>query len=230
MSNEDQDKNIHWRSKLESMEHSPGEAFNKNGSWNKLHERLQDGKKKMPLWYWVAAACLFFALMITWLMNDKTQPQISKINTPVKQQDKLVTPISPQENTVVNDVAPVKKSRVNPVVKANRTVHHVIPAQTFSKIDFNDAVTSQLKDEPVEKSLQIPNTAITVSLPAVQKKKLSVVHVNELGGSNNESPNVARHIDKRIIQFEIAKGEAITNSPVVSQNTDFTIPRKTSSN
>jgi hypothetical protein len=230
MSNEDPGKNIHWRSKLESMEHLPGEPFNKNGSWDKLHERLQDGKKKMPLWYWVAAACLFFALMIAWLMNDRTQSQISKINTPVKQQDKLVTPISPQENTVVNDVAPVKKNKVNLIAKTTRTVHRATPAQTFSKIDLNDAVISQLKDEPVEKSLQMPNTAMMVSLPAVQKKKLSVVHVNELGGSNTESPNVVRHIDKRIVQFEIAKGEVITNSPVVSQNTDFTIPRKTSSN
>src|SRR5215831_1898207 len=89
MSNEDPGKNMHWQDKLEGMDHLPGEGFNKNSSWNKLHERLQDKKKKTPLWYWAAAACLLCALMIAWLMNDKTQPQVSKTDVKSKQPDKI---------------------------------------------------------------------------------------------------------------------------------------------
>jgi hypothetical protein len=222
MSNEDPGKNISWQNRLESMEHLPGSGFDKNASWNKLHGRLQGKRRKTPLWYWVAAACLFFALMIAWLMNDKTQPWISKTDVKAKKLDKVVTSVSPQENILVNDEAAVKINKVNPVHKTNRTVHRVTPTPTISRIDLNDALTGQLKNEPVEKRLEITNTALTVSLPVVQKKKLSVVHENELGGSTIESPDVARHISKRVIQFEIAKGEVITNSPVVSQNTDIT--------
>ena len=57
--------NIDWKNKLEDFEGLAGEKFNKEVSWEKLHSRLrQKPKNKRIIWYWMAAACLFFALFI----------------------------------------------------------------------------------------------------------------------------------------------------------------------
>ena len=60
---------------------STGEAFNKEASWNKLHERLHSkSNKRKVIWYWLAAACLFFALFISLFMSHKKENVLVKNN------------------------------------------------------------------------------------------------------------------------------------------------------
>ena len=88
MLNEDPNRNFHWQNKLEGLECLPGEPFNEDIAWDKLHRRLR-GKRsnKKLLWYWVAAACLLFVLMIAFLDYYKGNPTPSKIET-VNQSEK----------------------------------------------------------------------------------------------------------------------------------------------
>ena len=44
MLNEKPNNDFHWKNKLEDLESLPGETFNKEAAWEKLHERMQ-GKK-----------------------------------------------------------------------------------------------------------------------------------------------------------------------------------------
>src|SRR4249919_3088538 len=78
MSNENPNNTSPWRNKLDELEHSPGSAFNKDTAWDKLYRRLRVNKKsKKILWYWIAAACLFFSLIITLLNYHKSPVQPS---------------------------------------------------------------------------------------------------------------------------------------------------------
>ena len=79
MSNEDPNNTPHWRNKLDELEHLPGSAFNGDAAWDKLYGRLQGNKKsKKMFWYWIAAACVVFGLMITLLNYYKSNPEAAR--------------------------------------------------------------------------------------------------------------------------------------------------------
>ena len=78
-----------WKSKLEEIESLPGEIFNSEAAWVKLHERI--GKKrgnKRPVWYWPAAACLLLALIIPWFFlankNDTAVVNNNSVQKPIQ--------------------------------------------------------------------------------------------------------------------------------------------------
>ena len=72
MINKKQNNNIDWRDKLGELTSIQGEVFDKEISWNKLHEKLHSkSNDRKAIWYWLAAACLFFALLITIFLSNK---------------------------------------------------------------------------------------------------------------------------------------------------------------
>jgi hypothetical protein len=84
---------FHWKSKLEELESLPGETFNKDAAWEKLHERMQGKhRNKKALWYWSAAACLLSAIMISWLFLTNKNETILVKNNPVPKQTQSALP------------------------------------------------------------------------------------------------------------------------------------------
>ena len=74
MIDEKPNNNIDWKDKLDGLESLPGEKFNKEASWEKLYARLQSkSKSKKMIWYWLAAACLFFGLFISIFLSNKKE-------------------------------------------------------------------------------------------------------------------------------------------------------------
>ena len=76
--------NLSWKNKLEEVEGLSGETMlDKNTTWNKLYQRLQPKRRSIKaLWYWAAAACLFIAMLFSWLTTSKKQPILVKIELP----------------------------------------------------------------------------------------------------------------------------------------------------
>ena len=68
MLDEKPNRGFHWKNKLEEWADLPGETFNKEAAWDKLHERMQ-GKTRNnnAVWYGTAVACLVLALIISWI-------------------------------------------------------------------------------------------------------------------------------------------------------------------
>ena len=231
MSNEEQGKNIQWQNKLENMEHLPSPAFDKDASWNKLHERLQNKKKRMPVWYWAAAACLFFAIMIALMMDNNASHLPKKDDIAIKKPEKTSKTALIDKNLAVNEIKPAitnkKTEQANKINKIIKKEDRVITPTTVSKISFTNTV-EVLNNRYLADPLPVSNTLLATSLMPLQKKKLNVVHVNELGDPVNDFP-VADHIDKRAFKFEIAKEEVVSSA--VSQSTNFTISKiKSTSN
>src|SRR5438477_3166538 len=166
MLNEDPNKNFHWRNKLAGLECLPCETFNENIAWDKLHGRLQ-GKRhnKKFLWYWVAAACLLFVLMIALLNYHKSSPKLSRIETTLKQLKKtnashsIASENKKTEN--INADLPVRYKAVPGIKKSYQKNHSIIPGETISKIHLNDIHSQK---EPSIKPLQMFDTNSTVSI------------------------------------------------------------------
>src|SRR5450631_2335402 len=66
MSNERPDNEISWGNKLDDPDGvSPEPWAGKDAAWEKLYSRLHEKpRRRIPFWYWAAAACLLGALYL----------------------------------------------------------------------------------------------------------------------------------------------------------------------
>jgi predicted histidine transporter YuiF (NhaC family) len=75
------------------MEHLPGSAFVGDAAWDKLYGRLRGNRKSKKIsWYWIAAACLLFGLMITLLNYYRSPSQSSNKETVMNQPNEIKKP------------------------------------------------------------------------------------------------------------------------------------------
>jgi hypothetical protein len=225
MLNEDPNKNFYWQNKLEGLEYLPGETFHKAIAWDKLHRRLR-GKRsdKKFFWYRVAAASLLFVLMIAFLNYHKSSPKLSTIETTVKQPKKTDASHSMvSENKKTENINRDLRAKHNPVPGtkiSNQKNYSIIPDETISKIHLNDIHSQK---EPSIKSLQILDTNSSISIVLPAKKKLNVVHINELGDPVVASPDITRNSDKHSFKLKLAREEVFVNSSIASKTAGFTI-------
>lgn len=224
MSNENPSNTPGWRNKLDDLEHLPGSGFNGNAAWDKLHGRLRGNKKSKKIyWYWIAAACLLFGVMITILNYQKPTPQNPGKET-VKEQPRESKPVLKVDETNKNENENVAKSEKNKIVSASdkpgQRDRRVAHTQAVAKVHSDDVVINYPEKEPLVKPLQITNANPTTAvLPP--KKKLNVVHINELGDPVIEIPDMASKMGKH--SFRLGNGEVYANPSTVYKNTDFTI-------
>ena len=221
---------FHWKNKLEDVEALPGETFNKEAAWEKLHNRLQKkpGNKKV-LWYWAAAACLLLALIIPWIfLAGKKESLVEKDNLVQKQihppssqflteDNKNASPVISTQTTEKKLAAlSVEKSiKINSPLNYNKKIQFEI---TRDKKEMEESIAQKITNNA---RVQV-DTAISIVAILPEKKKLKVVHINELGDPIMETPNITKSYEHRSFQVKLINQEVYTNPPS-SGNTGFNI-------
>ncbi|HYM94972.1 MAG TPA: hypothetical protein VET23_12580 [Chitinophagaceae bacterium] len=228
MSDKIPDKNIHWRNKLDNLEQLPGEMFNKELAWDKLHYRMQGNKgDKKIWWHWMAAACLLFALLIIGLNYPKNNPQISNNETTITASKRTGNSVSTNVEKIggqnIKTGLRTYANAVTVINKSHQTNRTVIPAETINKTSSNDTVSIRMNVETGNIILQTINTTPMTAMTFPAKKKLKVVHINELGDPITESSDMVRSPDIHTFQVKLANGEVFVDPPIASRTTSFTI-------
>ena len=174
---------MHWKSKLDELEIIPGEApFDRTAAWQTLKGRLQQRPvRRTKAWYWVAAACLLGIIVLSMLM--RTQPDAPLVNRDAQPKHLSLPKTLPQpaggEVVTTPPQQLVKVKSISPHT-TERKGHPVLVRAVESQL--------VLSPDPINNTLP----AITIPLPndtahlvtAIQaKKKLRVVHINELNGA-----------------------------------------------
>lgn len=189
---EEKQNNV-WANRLEQLEQLPVAAWSKDAAWDTLYNRLQEKpRRRKAFWYIPAAACLLLAVLITWLMwpGKETAP---------------VTNASPQKTTVGRTAQPVITKDIN--VNTNKT-QAVVQAKQEKNISHKESkriVTSQTvkyslpvdikaQEEPVVSMIPsaVPVTAPAIVITVAPKKKLKMVHLNEVGNPAEEEGKMAK--------------------------------------
>jgi hypothetical protein len=174
-------------------------------------------------------------LLITLLNYDKNTSQPANKETVMKQHPKEIKKpnLKAEEvnkNEKGNNAELIKNEIVttsNKPIKRNR---RITLTEVATKVHPDDVVISYPEQEPVVKPLQIINSnSTTAVLP--QKKKLNVVHINELGDPVIESSDVTRIAEVHSFQLKFGNGEVLSNSPIASKPSGLIILKtKPSSN
>ncbi|MEO8111277.1 MAG: hypothetical protein ABI594_14640 [Ginsengibacter sp.] len=235
MLNENPNNDLHWKNKLGDLEGLPGNAFNKEGSWDKLHERLheKDASRKF-VWLYAAAACFLIALLFPWFWPSNKENDLTKNNIQQNQNQKSnsVESVSIKKDPVkiISSIA-IEKISITKEVKNKKIItvtdHKRLPVENiaaeYKKREFI---------EPQKISAKAPlDTHLNITAIVPEKQKLRVVHINELGESQEEASTLVRKTEIHSFQMKFANQEVFVKSPNSSTKTHFTIfSTKTSSN
>ena len=225
MSNENPNKEFHWKNKLEELEHLPGEIFDKEIVWEKLHARLQPKTKNKKInWYWIAAACLFFALCVSFFLSNKKENVLVKNDVPQKKINSSSLPLIIKDTSVVitslsKNENKIATHSINKIEKINTAIiHKTVPAEIVQN-KKEGSIAQEIKNNaviPVDTA-----TSIVTNLP--EKKKLKVVHINELGVPASEPAVIARNSENHSFRLKLLNQEVYTGSSLPANNTRFKI-------
>lgn len=226
MTNEKPDNSSGWKDKLDELACIQDEAFNKETSWNKLHERLHSrSNKRKAGWYWLAAACLFFALFISLFMLHKKESVLVKNILQSKKNDSALvqhTPVIKMDKSSAVSYLPIKNYLTgHSIHQINKTTAGNPPKITGNEItrNRNEEITRE-----VSNSIITPvDTVISLVANVPIRKKLKVVHINELGDPVSETPNIARYNEQHSFEFKLMNQEVYTRSSSTLTKSGFKI-------
>jgi hypothetical protein len=170
-----------WKQRLSELDELPADSpVNLSASWEKLHDKLGSNRKtnkRFIAWY-AAAACAILAFLMV-MIPDRPIESYTNTDIPaIKEPDSsssLITIQTPQPPPLPADKAPL-------VLETKKPVHLKTPR--LHKIEKQPAIVKQ-ELHPVEAPIviDVPDTPAAVQnnvAAAPVKKKLRVVHINEL--------------------------------------------------
>jgi hypothetical protein len=231
MPNENSNKPA-WKTKLDDTQ---GLEFfllpDKALSWEKLSGRLEKKKdRKALIWYWTAA-CFFIVSGVTlWMLSKNTQtvvvpsvaskPVIIKIkdNSWSKNEDAVKISVGPADspgskNSLLKIPTPKKISE--PQKQNFEEIFPVTVAQNV--VSAND-----LHEQVAEQNPPIKTVSLAEVLP---KKKLRVVHINELGEAMEPPANFAHRDDDGALRLKLINQNVYGSSTTVPNSLSFYISR-----
>ena len=229
MTNEKPNNNINWKNKLEELESSAGEVFNKEASWEKLYPRLHaKPNNKKIIWYWAAAACLLIAILSPWFLSNKKENDFVKNNSI----ENKIQSSSSQSSSEANKDTPAHISSVlvekklNAHFGENKKIitsfeHKGLRPENFVAVKKDKE--EFIKTEIIKKAITPVDTQINIIAIVHEKKKLRVVHINELGDPVEELPAMAHNSEMHSFQLRLANQEVYVNPSIASGKTSFNI-------
>jgi hypothetical protein len=221
-----------WKDKLDNAQ---GLEFfllpDKALSWEKLSGRLEKKKdQKALLWYWAAACILILSGLTLWMLSENNQtttaPSVASKPVFIKIKNNAV---SKNENalttaTSLNDPAGRKNNLLKiPAARKistpiNQASEEMIPAMVAENVvSIND-----LHDKIAEQNPLVETVSLIAVVP---KKKLRVVHINELGEAIEPPTNFARRDDDGALRLKLINQNVYSSSTIVPNSISFYISR-----
>jgi hypothetical protein len=226
MQNENRN-NFHWKNKLDDIDSLPGDGIaDKNAAWEKLHARLGgQPRRKIAIWYWAAASILLLVLIAVLV----PRPATTELATNNSQ---LITPQKPANEKPANELAETA-NLVTTVPKTTIPQQVHLQAQkmvtTVENEPINNVVANNTTAEiivtvpPVLQLLPVADTPANILAMAPVKKKLKVVHINELGDPLPQQPAMAKAADYHTFQLKIMSQEMYGSQIITSDNSALNI-------
>jgi len=216
-----------WKSKLDSLDSLPeNNPYDKNEAWDKLYFRLGGKKRrKNKTWLWAAAACIFFTLMIPLFYSNRANQETN--NSAFKKNQASIktrsTIIDKDETVPITNVTVINNERKARSTRS-KTVAGMIHENKKEKLRLSYTDSSKTMATETESNfMTLTDTVSSLTTIQPEKKKLRVVHINELGDPAETLPEVVRNSDKHTFQFKIANQEIYINPTTASNSNGFTI-------
>lgn len=220
--------NRSWKNKLEDVDSLPGDVLqDKNAAWEKLYGRLhKQPRNRMFAWYWIAAACLLAALIVPVFISNKKLVETAAgkklLYAPAKTETQMST-VKKNTAPVVDIISNQKNvtgqpgTIVHQKISSGKIPVKKIPVEAMLLQEKLTATVPSIQIQP----LQIPLTNKLVAATNTEKKKMKVVHVNELGTPLPELRSRTATDDYSVIQFNLVNQRVYSKPPAGAGSTGF---------
>ena len=223
-----------WKTSLEDPESFPGETVrHKNEVWEKLYQRLHKKPRRKPVaWYWAAACLLILAsgTVLVFVNSKKHQPAFSIVPATVQNQVPAV---------IENAVSEQHKNSDGVSLPSKQKTQIVVPVQrnslpgTISPVNhylITDSIVKELPQLVVTSHMVNDSSILHISVLSPVRRKLRVVHVNEIGQPAEESTVNNRLSEKHRLGWRIITGEMYNPVYGSSTNNGLILTKRTTSN
>ncbi len=213
MQNNNQNNQQILQSKLDELDHLPGEeAVSFDASWQKLELRMNPvRRRKRNYLYWIVAACLLVGILLPWVLNEQKPP----VNEPIKNVSSLpALPAINKDNSVVSNTnkAPIPANTEKTTVKRPVKSPAVLQKQNVALPEQ----TLAIKPSPVQDIIPAPVVEMPANVTAVVvKKPIGIVHLNDLNDNSssqlettagNENSKLLRFIKRTVVESSLGDG------------------------
>lgn len=214
--------NSNWKDKLEDTAgFGSNELLDTNAAWDKLYNRMQQPRRKKTIWYWAAAASILTGIVFTILFSQQQQ-QTKPVNivttNPQKQTKELINTIEGDDKAAVVETGNKKKTinekHSSKTVLQKSTVITEQKEKQLTAGKDDKIITASIPLLPVVTKLLNDTVSSTTIVSVQPKAKLKVVHVNELGNTNDNTNRPA--VDYSVIQFGINSQRLYNKAPLPS--------------
>jgi hypothetical protein len=210
-----------WKQLLENADSLPAEVLkDKNAAWEKLYTRLHNKPgRKLRTWYW-AAACLLAASITTlvFIDNKNHQPSIT-VSSPRNQAPAIKKQSLHAEQKKIEAPLPSssEKSRDLIITQKNKAANKMAPASNHDLIiDSTSVKAATATPSEAELHSDSPTKETIATIPS--RKKLRVVHINDLGQPAEESIADNKFAERHILPLRINNHEHYNSIPGSSTN------------
>ena len=225
MSNEKQNDLFHWKNKLENTAGLPDQLWlDKNAAWEKLQHRLgQKRVQKTRVWYWAAAVILLLLTIPFLLRKNKINSDLVNKVTISRQSlpeiDREITPDKKDQSLLTSNV-PEKKKLITAITKSRGTHQNTFSGSTTEAPAFiHPVLLKETMNELNIASLHAIDSTTTITIAIVTKKKLKVVHINEL---EPPADQLASFKNRKQFNSDIKFGGRImNNSTAIAHRYDY---------
>jgi hypothetical protein len=209
-----------WKEKLEQPEQLPGFTMaNRQAGWEQLYLRLEKKPASKKMFFWIAAASILFLVSLLFLIpaGKKTQPGIA-FNPSITQ--KATTP--GKEHVAVVQLAQIlqlkqQKNFVKPQVSNKKNTKYL--AASTSEKDSAEVIAANeiIRTDSTIASLPLPDSPAAYT-STKEKKRLRIIHINELGVPDEEEIGLMNAPDKQSFRFSIGNQEVFDNRVPVNDH------------
>lgn len=208
-----------WKSILEELDSLPGEStWVKHETWEKLHKRLHgNNSPRNAVWYWMVASCLLLILILP-LRNNTKAPLVVKIKSnPNKGSVPVARSLSlpmKKNDPAISGIIEKRQTEKKVSGKLLNNDHHFTASNNNKKPEVYITVSPAVKEpEQIVKTVVPIDTIVTMASPIFVKKKLRVVHINELGQPVEENSKDDRYVEHQSLYRRLTNQNAFYNSP-----------------
>lgn len=225
MQGKNQNEHHHWKKKLDELDAVPGVLFNRQAAWESLHSRMGGQQPTRKTWYWIAAACVAIVCSISLFLHFNRAAGTHRDEIVISPLRKTA-PVKPVLTSKANEKnIPHPSAQKHNVSKANSPKYsapQTARLQNNIMVHVKETKDPQLETLPVIKSIQIA-TSPAVATSGAARKKLAVIHINEIGDPIIENFETVHISHKHAFQFKLADGVVFRESPLAPETKTFPI-------
>ena len=209
-----------WKEKLEQPEQLPGFTMTgRQAAWEQLYVRLEKKPASKKIFFWITAASVLLLISVLFLVpagkkiqsGNAFNPSVTQKSTPPGKEHLIA--VQPEQI-----IQPKQSRKLEKPLLSNKKNTMYQAASTAEKEPSRIvAPTEIIREDSMTAALPLTDSSANYTATK-EKKRLRIIHINELGVPDDEEIGLMNAPDKRSFRFSFGNQEVFDNRVPVNEH------------